>query len=289
MSGLMKKENFDIDTIDNNLYSALKNSVYPGAKDESVSMVLSYCKARGLDPLQKPVHIVPMWIVDAKTKQGTQRDVVMPGIGLYRIQAQRSGQYAGQTDPEFGEDISEMLDGVTITFPKWCKVTVKKQMPNGEIVDFSAKEFWKENYATAKKDSTAPNSMWKKRPYAQLAKCAEAQALRKAFPDIIDQSPSAEEMEGKTLNAEFEEIKPISPGIADLNKQLGLSKPEYDMSSLCKEINEAQTLNDLEASFKRSYRTVQENESHINVLTELKDKRKNELQVEIDKFVEDMN
>ena len=34
------------------VYSALKNSIYPGAKEESISMVLSYCKARGLDPLQ---------------------------------------------------------------------------------------------------------------------------------------------------------------------------------------------------------------------------------------------
>lgn len=219
MNELTKREQLDIATVDNDLYSALKNSVFPGAKDESIFMVLSYCKARGLDPLQKPVHIVPMWIVDAKTKEGAQRDVVMPGIGLYRIQAQRSGQYAGQTDPEFGEDTTESLGGVSITFPKWCKITVKKQMSNGVIVEFSAKEFWKENYATQKKDSAAPNAMWKKRPYAQLAKCCEAQALRKAFPDILDQSPTAEEMEGK----HFEQDVEVSKAEA-LNKKLGLTK-----------------------------------------------------------------
>ena len=41
--------------------------------------------------------------------------------------------------------------------------------------------------------------MWLKRPYGQLAKCAEAQALRKAFPEIVSQQPTAEEMEGKTF------------------------------------------------------------------------------------------
>ena len=84
-------------------------------------------------------------------------------------------------------------------------------MVNNTIVEFTAKEYWIENYATKGKDadgkvSTAPNTMWLKRPYGQLAKCAEAQALRKAFPEIVSQHPTAEEMEGKVLNefgAEF--------------------------------------------------------------------------------------
>jgi len=200
MSNLQSKSQvFDIATIDEHVYSAMKNSIYPGAADSSIAMVWSYCKARSLDPLQKPVHIVPMSVKDAKTGKYDWRDIVMPGIGLYRIQAQRSGCYAGQSDPEFGDDVTETISGVTVTYPKWCKVTVSKMMNNGIIVEFSAKEFWKENYATSGKDSSSPNAMWKKRPYAQLAKCAEAQALRKAFPDIIDQSPTAEEMEGKTF------------------------------------------------------------------------------------------
>jgi phage recombination protein Bet len=148
-----------------------------------------------------------MYVKDATTGQGAMRDVVMPGIGLYRIQAQRSGCYAGQSDPDFGEDVTESVGGFPITYPKWCKITISKMMPNGRVVEFSAKEFWKENYATSGKDSSAPNAMWKKRPYAQLAKCAEAQALRKAFPDILDQSPTAEEMEGKHFEFNDKHVK----------------------------------------------------------------------------------
>lgn len=154
--------------------SALKNSIYHGAKDESVMMALDYCRARQLDPLLKPVHLVPMSVKDSRTGKSEWRDVVMPGIGLYRIQADRSGDYAGAREPEFGPDTTQTLSGVEVTFPQWCKYTVYKRMPSGEIVEFSAKEYWIENYATGGRDTTAPNAMWKKRPYGQLAKCAEA-------------------------------------------------------------------------------------------------------------------
>ena len=226
MSELIKKETFDIKPIDDDVYSALKNSVYPGAKDNSIAMVLSYCNARKLDPLQKPVHIVPMYIKDNQTGQGAMRDIIMPGIGLYRIQAQRSGAYAGQSDPEFGEEITEKLGGVEVSYPKWCKITVRKLL-DGQIVEFSAKEFWKENYATAGKDTLAPNAMWKKRSYGQLSKCTEAQALRKAFPDILDQTPTAEEMEGKHYD-DFHEAKRHQ--VDELNKRLGLIPAQQEES-----------------------------------------------------------
>lgn len=179
------------------LLRVLQSSLYPGAAPESIKMVLGYCKAAGLDPMQKPVHIVPMW--DAKA--GSMRDVVMPGVNLYRTQAARSGECAGVTEPEFGPDVTEAIGGQTITYPQWCRVTVSRRLPTGEIVAFTAREFWRENYAVkgGKEKSIAPNAMWTKRPYGQIAKCAEAQALRKAFPEIASQ-PTADEMEGKQLH-----------------------------------------------------------------------------------------
>lgn len=185
------------------LLKVLKASLYPGASDDSIRLVLGYCRASGLDPMQKPVHIVPMW--DGKAKQ--MRDVVMPGIGLYRTQAARSGEYAGITEPEFGPDVTETLSNVPITYPQWCRVTVKRTTGAGSIAEFTAREFWRENYAIkgGPEKSIAPNAMWFKRPYGQLAKCAQAQALRMAFPEI-GASPTADEMEGK----------PIDMGAADV-------------------------------------------------------------------------
>jgi len=205
--------------IDQHIWAALKNSLYTGAKDESIKLVLDYCKAAKLDPMQKPVHIVPMSVKNAQTGRYEYKDVVMPGVGLYRIQAARSNQYAGVSEPEFGEDVTCNLGGVNITYPKWCKVTVKK-LVNNTIVEFTAKEYWLENYATASKESIAPNTMWKKRPYGQIAKCAEAQALRKAFPEIISQHPTAEEMEGKDINDLEMEIKNITPKAQNISSKL---------------------------------------------------------------------
>jgi phage recombination protein Bet len=181
------------------VWNTLKNSIYPGASDAAVHMVLDYCRAQNLDPLLKPVHIVPM--------QG--KDVVMPGIGFYRIQASRSEKYAGMTEPEYGPVIVEEWNGkygpVKVKYPEWCKITVNKLLGD-KIIAFTAIEYWKENYASqGAKD--APNTMWAKRPYAQLAKCAEAQALRKAFPEITGGMVTAEEMEGKS----FDMPKDVTP------------------------------------------------------------------------------
>lgn len=190
--------------IDEPTWNALCSTIYPGAKADSVLMAVDYCKARKLDIMLKPVHLVPMQVKDAQTGNKAWRDVPMPGIGMYRIQASRSGDEAGHDEPEFGPTIETEFNGtdwnnnpvkVKVRYPEWCKYTVYKVVGD-RLVAYTAKEFWMENYATQSAKSEAPNAMWKKRPFAQLSKCAEAQALRKGWPEI-GQQPTAEEMEGK--------------------------------------------------------------------------------------------
>lgn len=201
------------------LIRVLQNSIYPGAKVESIKLVLGYCRANVLDPMTKPVHIVPMKVKvkgDGGQDRYEDRDVVMPGIELYRIKAARTGDYMGISEPVFGppETITfkekkwvdmgdnqrsqKWVEG-TVTYPAWCKIVVRRRMEDGETAEFPAIEFWTENYATKGRDSDAPNDMWQKRPFGQLAKCAEAQALRKAFPEL-GAAPTAEEMQGKTID-----------------------------------------------------------------------------------------
>lgn len=211
---------------EDDLIYTLQTSLYVGAKEESIKMVMAYCRATGLDVMQKPVHIVPMW----NSKAGAMIDVVMPGVGLYRTQASRTGQFAGSSEPEFGVMITEKIDGVDVSYPEFARCTVKRVLPSGVVAEFTAIEYWKENYAVkgGKDKSVAPNAMWLKRPRGQIAKCAEAQALRKAFPEL-GSAPTAEEMEGKTFYQSEVDITPAAPATptippysdADFDKNIG--------------------------------------------------------------------
>lgn len=216
----MSTENLPAVTGDD-LITVLENSLYPGANRTSIALAVEYCKAAGLDPVQKPVHIVPMW----DNKAGRMRDVIMPGIGLYRTMAARTGAFAGLSEPEFGPDVTENIGGVDITYPAWCRVVARRRLPTGEIAEFTAVERWKENYAVkgGKEKSIAPNAMWTKRPYGQLAKCADAQALRKAFPEFGAQ-PTAEEMVGRALGED--EQQPAQPSVAMPAAKSEARKPE---------------------------------------------------------------
>lgn len=222
MNALTKIEQTSIANMpESELMEVLQSSLYPGASLPSIKLVLGYCKAAGLDPMRKPVHIVPMW--DNKAKQ--MRDVVMPGIGLYRTDASRTDEHVGTDDPVFGPMVEYELSGTKVTVPEWCRVTVYRRKGDMKCA-FTATEYWIENYATAGKDTAAPNTMWKKRYRGQLAKCAEAQALRKAFPEVGSQ-PTADEMEGKTIDmgpADVVGVPPVAPPAtypeADFEKNL---------------------------------------------------------------------
>jgi phage recombination protein Bet len=183
---------------DSDLLHVLHAAVYPNASPEALGLIVSYCKAAGLDPLQKPLQIIQV----ADSHSGLPRWAVVPGIGLYRTIAARCG-CAGIDEPEFGPDVTQSYGDQQVTFPSWCRVTVHRRLASGEIAHFTAREFWQENVALeGPAENALPNAMWSKRPHGQLAKCAEAQALRKAFPEIGSQ-PVAEELDGKAFGPAF--------------------------------------------------------------------------------------
>ena len=179
-------------------WRALIDAVWPAAKTaDAVVLALSYCKARNLDPFKRPVHIVPVYSSEA----GRMVKSVWPGIGELRTTAFRTGLYGGRDRTEFGEDREMDLGGTRVTFPAWAQVTVYRLGRDGQRLPFPGPQvYWLETYATAKRDTVAPNAMWKKRPRGQLDKAAEAAALRAAFPEELGNDYAAEEMEGQIID-----------------------------------------------------------------------------------------
>ncbi|WP_052194624.1 phage recombination protein Bet [Aureimonas altamirensis] len=204
--------------VDRSGWKALVEAVFPSAKSvDSVIMALSYCRARKLDPFKKPVHIVPMW----DSKSGGYIETIWPGIAELRTTAFRTGNYAGCDEAEFGDEIEQTFTGrvkvkgnwedksVRVRFPSWCRMTVHRVL-GGRVCKFvGPKVYWLESYATIG-NSDIPNDMWQGRPTGQIEKCAEAAALRKAFPEELGNELTAEEMEGRTVHAEAANIAPAA-------------------------------------------------------------------------------
>lgn len=175
--------------IDRSGWKALVEAVFPGAQTaESVILALSYCKARRLDPFKKCVHIVPIW---DKEKE-RMVDTIWPGIAELRMTAFRTMAYAGRDKTVFGPDETREWGAVKVTFPTFAQVTVYRMSLGQRLAFAGPPVYWMETYAATK--SGVPNNIWQRRPRGQLDKCAEAAALRAAFPEDIGDELTADEV-----------------------------------------------------------------------------------------------
>jgi phage recombination protein Bet len=191
--------------LDEATWRTLKNSVYPGASNDSILMAVDYCRARKLDVLKKPCHIVPMNVKDAKSGNYGWRDVILPGIYEYRITAHRTGLYIGRSAFEYGDRVEHM--GLSV--PEWCEVSVYRlfKEDSKERMEFRVRCYFSEVCNTKKeKDERGNktgelvlNERWSRAPIQMLTKCTEAAALREAFPDEFGGEATAEEMAGHTM------------------------------------------------------------------------------------------
>lgn len=222
--------------VDQAMWSALTSSIFPGAKPESIVMAVEYAKARKLDIMKKPCHIVPMFVKDSKTGQESWRDIIMPSITEHRITASRSNSYAGIDSPVFGPMVSAQFGNATHTIPEFCTVTVYRII-HGEKVAFSHTEYFEEACSTIKSGDL--NSMWKKRKRGQLAKCAEAGALRKAFPEEIGNEYTLEELQGKEITVggevaqdEVKAVEDARPALTDAQIDKAIVKIKANQGTL---------------------------------------------------------
>lgn len=194
--------------VDKGQWKVLVEAIFPAAKSvDAIVMALTYCKSRNLDPFKRPVHIVPMW----DSARGGYVETVWPGISELRTTASRTKGYAGCDEAEFGPEKTVEIEGrvkrngnwettkIKMVFPDWCRLTVYRMVDGQKCKFVGPKVKWLETYAT-QGASDLPNKMWEERPEGQLEKCAEAGALRRAFPEELGNELTAEEMIGRNVH-----------------------------------------------------------------------------------------
>jgi phage recombination protein Bet len=156
------------------------------ATQDELALFVGQCKRTGLDPFAKQIYAV-----FRKDRNGREQMGIQVSIDGQRVVAERTGQYAGQEGPFWCGQDGEWLDiWLEPNAPSAAKVVVLKVMGTN-LVRTNAIALWNE-YAVFYGQNLAP--MWKDKPALMLAKCAEALALRKAFPNDLSGLYVAEEM-----------------------------------------------------------------------------------------------
>lgn len=164
--------------------SGIDNQVAPA----ELSAFLHLCQRTRLDPFSRQIYLIGRW------NGQQQRKVYTPQTSIdgYRVIAHRAAADAGHTlgyeDTLWCDESGQWRDvWLSAEPPAAAKVTVIR---NG--MRFSAVARHSE-YVQTKKGGE-PTGMWVKMPATMTAKCAEALALRMAFPHDLAGVYTAEEM-----------------------------------------------------------------------------------------------
>lgn len=158
------------------------------------------CARTGLDPLARQIYCI------GRASKGNVEWAIQTGIDGFRVVAERSKLYAGQDDPQWltesGEWVDAFVKAIHGDHPLAARVRVYRHDWDRPMTGIAT---WDEYVQTTSQG--AVTAMWRQRGPGQLAKCAEALALRKAFPHDLSGLYTEDEMRGGVREvAEADEV-----------------------------------------------------------------------------------
>lgn len=178
--------------------SLIKRTVAKDTNGDEFDLFMSVAHMKGLDPFSKQISA----IVFNKDKPAKRQMAIITTIDGMRAIAARSGRYRPDEDePEYAYDpeakgplnplgvtkaVVRIYIADAVNAGGWKRATGVAYWEEFAPI----KDEWGENPETGKFKPTGKQTLdtggnWGKMPRVMLAKCAEAQALRKAFPEDL--------------------------------------------------------------------------------------------------------
>lgn len=201
-------------TVTSEQMTLARNTVAKDLDDNQFALFCYNCRRLGVHPLDG--LLVP--IVRNDSERQEKRLTFVNTVDLLRSRAAETGDYAGSDDAKFEYNIQ-----ATPNLPSDAFVTVWKFV-QGERCPFSATARWEEYYPGEKQ-----GFMWRNKPHVMLGKCAEALALRKAFP---------KQLAGLYIPEELQKEIETTGGKGQKHAQKSAPKPTGDvMCNECRAVN----------------------------------------------------
>jgi len=213
----------------------IKKTCAPDTNNDEFNLFVESARLYGLNPMKRQI----MAMVFSKDDAKKRRMSLIVEIGGLRAIAARSGKYRPASEPT----VFEMDAAKSPTNPHGISralVTVYKMDDRGEWFPVTGEAWWDEHanitdvwawdQAANKRKPTGNKTLadtWLKMPRLMIAKCAEAQALRKGWPEdlggLYEQAESAGAWDEDMLPTEAIEAKETQ----DRQSLIGKIKGEY--------------------------------------------------------------
>jgi phage recombination protein Bet len=180
---------YDLD-FDEEKIGLMRRTLARGASEDELALFVEQCRRTGLDPFARQIYSVRRKQWNSISRSYEEAQVIQVSIDGFRLIADRTHKYAGQVGPWWcGPD------------GDWQEVWLSDEPPVAAKMGVLRHDFQQPLYAVAIFRSYVqtnahgePVSRWKTDPAGMLAKCAEALALRRAFPHELSGLYTTEEM-----------------------------------------------------------------------------------------------
>lgn len=199
--------------------NAIKSRLCPEASVDELVQFAIECDTTQLNPYRNQIYLVPRY--DRKAGRNVCRTQV--GIDGLRLVAQRTSEFAGRESIEWCGEDGQWLDVWLSSVPPAAARCSVRKLINGSVYLVSNVVLY--SAYVQKTSKGKPMARWNADPAGQLGKCAEAGALRAAFPQELGSLMTIDEM-GQADEEPCSERKNVTPDTQSENTTATVEDPQ---------------------------------------------------------------